>query len=96
MASKGLPNTEQYEQEYIKAFGKSLKELRQRVTQKSLRIFSYETDIPCATLSRIENGVRIPNVLTLKRIAAGFEWTLAELIEKIEYNIHDNLKHFDI
>lgn len=96
MSSKGLPNTAIYEQEYIKAFGKSLKLLRQTVTQKSLRIFAYETDIPCATLSRIENGTRIPNLVILKRIATGFDWTISELVDRIENNITDNVKHFEI
>lgn len=96
MSSKGLVNTTQYEQEYIIEFGKSLRDLRQSIAKKSLRIFSYETDVPCATLSRIENGLRIPNIVILKRIAAGLDWSLAELIDKIENNINDNVKHFEI
>ena len=66
MSSKGLVNTSQKEKEYVKAFGSALKQMRTNIAQKSLRIFSYETDVPCATLSRIENGLRIPNIIILK------------------------------
>ncbi len=96
MSTKGLVNSTKNEQEYVKAFGKSLKFLRENNAKKSLRIFAYETDVPCATLSRLENGLRIPNIIILKRIAAGFEWTLPELLDKIENNISDNLKKFEI
>ncbi len=96
MSSKGLINAAQKEQEYIKEFGKSLKLLRQSVAKKSLRIFSYETDVPCATLSRIENGIRIPNLVMLKRLAAGFDWSVSELLDNVENNISDNLKNFEI
>ena len=70
--------------------------LRNSIAQKSLRIFAYENDIPCATLSRIENGIRIPNLLILRKIAAGLNFDLSTLISKVEENIPEDLKGFDI
>ena len=92
---RGLVNTSQKEQEYVKAFGSGLKQLRANVAQKSLRIFSYETDVPCATLSRIENGLRIPNIVILKRLAVGFNLTVDELIKKLEDSIPEKVKNFE-
>ena len=80
---------------YIKLFGENIKFLRTNLTQKSLRIFAYENDISCATLSRIESGQRIPNLLTLKKIANGLNLALADLINKIEENIPDSIKIID-
>ena len=95
MSSKGLVNTTAKEQEYIKAFGVALKQMRVDIAQKSLRIFAYETDVPCATLSRIENGLRIPNIIILKRLASGFNLTVDELIKKIEKTIPEKVKTFE-
>ena len=80
---------------YIKLFGENIKFLRTNLTQKSLRIFAYGNDISCATLSRIENGQRIPNLLTLKKIANGLNLALGDLINKIEENIPDSIKIID-
>lgn len=71
-------------QEYKIQFGKALRKLRKEYTGKSLRMFSYEYDIPCATLSRIENGQREAQLTTLKRIAEGFGLSFADFIDKIE------------
>lgn len=89
-------HTDNKEQAYLKEFGRSLKQLRLNNAQKSLRIFAYENDIPCATLSRIENGIRIPNLIILKRIAYGFNMDIASLITKIEETIPDYLKTFEL
>ena len=84
------------EREYIEAFGKSLKNLRISVAKKSLRMFSYEADIPCATLSRLENGTRIANIITLKRIAAEMNCSVSDLLKEIERTIPENIKNFDM
>lgn len=96
MSREGLMGDIDKEQTYIKEFGKSLKSLRINVAQKSLRIFAYETDVPCATLSRIENGQRIANLVVLKKIASGFDWNVSELISRIERDIPDNESFFDL
>ncbi len=72
------------EQEYRIEFGKSLRKFRIQNTQKSLRMFAYEYDIPIATLSRIENGLRDAQLTTLKRISEGFGLPLGIFINKIE------------
>lgn len=84
------------ESEYIKAFGKSLKNIRTSVAKKSLRMFAYEAGIPCATLSRLENGTRIPNIITLKKIAAGLNWSVSDLLSEVESVIPIGIKNFDL
>ena len=69
--------------EYKIQFGKALRKMRTE-TGKSLRMFSYEYDIPCATLSRIENGTREAQLTTLKKIAEGFNLSFSEFIHKVE------------
>ena len=84
-----------FKKEYLCAFGKSLRNLRIKKTNKSLRLFAYEADIPCATLSRLENGSRIANIITLKKIAVEFNTSLSELIIDIEREIPENIKNFE-
>ncbi len=83
------------EQEYLSVFGKNLKSLRVNLAKKSLRLFSYEADIPCATLSRLENGTRIPNIITLKKIASELNLSVPKLLEKIEHDMPEHLKNFE-
>ena len=71
-------------QEYRKEFGKALRTLRETEACKTLRMFSYEYDIPCTTLSRIENGQREARLTTLKKISEGFGWTFDEFIKNVE------------
>lgn len=78
-------------QEYRKNFGNTLRKLRIEHTGKSLRMFAYEYDIPCATLSRIENGQREAQLTTLKRIAEGFGWDFADLIKNIEKSMPEKI-----
>lgn len=75
--------------EYRKQFGRALRELRKIYTGKTLRMFAYEYDIPCATLSRIENGQREAQLTTLKRIAEGFGWDFGDFITKVEDKMPD-------
>ncbi len=82
--------------EYLKAFGISLKKIRTEIAQKSLRMFAYEADIPCATLSRLENGTRIANIVTLKKIASALYWPLEKLIFEVEKNIPENIKNSEL
>lgn len=83
------------EQEYLSVFGKNLKSLRVNLAKKSLRLFSYEADIPCATLSRLENGTRIPNIITLKKIASELNISVSKLLDKIEEDMPEHLKNFE-
>ena len=79
-------------QEYRKQFGQALRNLRLKTTGKSLRMFAYEYDIPCATLSRIENGQREAQLTTLKRIAEGFGLSFSDFIKNIENEMPSKLR----
>ena len=83
------------QQEYLSVFGQELKNLRINLAKKSLRLFSYEADIPCATLSRLENGTRIPNIITLKKIASELNISVSSLLDKIEQDMPEHLKNFE-
>lgn len=84
------------EEKYIIAFGKSLRMMRKNILNKSLRLFAYETDVPRSTLCRLENGQRQASIISLKRIANGFNLTLDEFLKEIEKNIPDEIKNFDV
>ena len=75
------------DEKFLKAFGASIRKLRKEATGKSVCIFAYENDIPRSTLSRIEIGQNEAQLLTLKKIADGFNLKLSELIQKIEETI---------
>ncbi len=61
----------------------------------NLCMFAYENDIPRSTLSRIEIGDNEAKLVTLKKIAEGFGWSLSELFERIEEKLPNNFKIFD-
>jgi len=84
------------EERYISAFGESLRNMRTNKLKKSLRLFAYETDVPRSTLCRLENGQCQATIVTLKKIANGFNYTIDEFLKEIEKNIPDNIKNFDI
>ena len=81
--------------EYCKMFGTALRSLRIEYTKKSLWMFAYENDVPRSTLSRIEMGTNEAQLVTLKKIAEGFGWSLAELFSEIEKRIPQDFKIFD-
>ncbi len=76
-------------------FGTALRSLRVEYTKKSLCMFAYENDVPRSTLSRIEMGTNEAQLVTLKKIAEGFGWSLAELFSEIEKRIPQDFKIFD-
>ncbi|MDO5438104.1 MAG: helix-turn-helix domain-containing protein [bacterium] len=92
----GLMAEKSYNEKYLAAFGLSLRKIRTEIANKSLRLFAYEADIPCATLSRLENGTRIANILTLKKIASALNWQVADLINEIEKNIPEKLRNVEL
>ncbi|MBQ8459444.1 helix-turn-helix transcriptional regulator [bacterium] len=82
------------EKEYCKLVGQAIRELRTEITHKSSLLFSYENDIPKSTLTRIERGQNEAQLVTLKKIAEAFGWSMAELFENIEKKIPKNFKIF--
>ena len=83
------------EAEYCQLVGKAIRELRIKQTGKSLCMFAYENDIPRSTLSRIEIGENEAQLVTLKKIAEAFGWSMAELFENIEKNLPENFHIFN-
>ncbi len=80
---------------YCKLVGDAIRKIRIERTNKSSLLFAYENDIPKSTLSRIERGENEAQIVTLKKIAEGFGWSMAELFEHIEKNMPENFKIFD-
>lgn len=80
---------------YCQMVGKTIRELRIKQTGKSSLLFAYENDIPKSTLSRIERGENEAQLVTLKKIAEGFGWSLSELFGHIEEKLPNNFKIFD-
>ena len=82
------------EKHYCKFVGAAIRALRE-ARSKSVRLFAYENDIPQATLSRIERGDNEAQLVTLKKIAEGFDWSLSELFRHIEDQFPNDFKIFD-
>ena len=77
---------------YCKLVGEAIRNIRIEKCNKSSLLFAYENDIPKSTLSRIERGENEAQIVTLKKIAEGFNWTMAELFENIEQRIPQNFR----
>ena len=68
------------EKTYCKMFGKALRDLRVAKTGKSSILFAYENEA---------------QLITLKKIAEAFGWSMEELFKHIEENIPKDFKIFD-
>ena len=80
---------------YCKYVGEAIREIREENSGKSGLMFSYENDIPKSTMSRIERGENEAQLVTLKKIAEGFGWSLSELFQHIEEKLPEDFKIFD-
>ena len=83
------------EQNYCKLVGAAIRELRKEHTDKSLCMFAYENDITRSNISRIEKGDNEAQLVTLKKIAEGFGWSMQELFQHIEEKLPYDLKIFE-
>ena len=83
------------ESEYCKIIGSAIRALRIEKTGKSLCMFAYENDVPRSTLSRIEKGTNEAQLVTLKKIAEGFGWSMSEFFNYVEKELPPNFKIFD-
>ncbi len=86
---------EDREKEYCIKVGSIIRKLRKKVVGKSLCIFAYENDIARSTLSRLERGEAEWGIVTLTKVAGGFECKLSELIKMIEDELGENFKLID-
>lgn len=80
---------------YCQYVGNAIRIIREEKSGKSGLMFSYENDIPKSTMSRIERGENEAQLVTLKKIAEGFGWSMAELFSHIEEKMPRNFKIFD-
>lgn len=56
------------EEQFLKAFGKNLKKLRE-AKKLSTREFAYTADISHSSVGRLENGLSNPSATTLLKLA---------------------------
>ncbi len=68
------------EKKYVKAIGKRIKEIRKskNIAQKEL---AYTCELDVSTMNRIEKGVYIPRITTLKVIAKALEISVGEIVD---------------
>ena len=71
------------EKYYCKTIGAAIRQIRIEKYHKSALMFAYENDIPKSTLTRIERGENEPQVITLKKIAEAFGWSMKKIYQKI-------------
>lgn len=83
------------EKTYCKLIGNAIRELRTEKLKISARHFAYENDIPKSTLTRIERGENEAQLVTLKKVAEAFGWTMSELFENIEKKLPQDFKIFE-
>lgn len=86
---------EDKEKEYCIKVGSIIRTLRKKITGKSLCIFAYENDIPRSTLSRLERGEAEWGIVTLTKVANGFNCKLSELIKMIEDELGEDFTFID-
>lgn len=83
------------EKYYCKVIGNAIRQIRIEKYKKSALMFAYENDIPKSTLTRIERGENEPQLITLKKIAEAFGWTMSEFFENVERNLPQDFKIFE-
>lgn len=68
------------EKEYILAIGKQIKAIRQSkdIAQKDL---AYICELDISTMNRIESGVYIPRITTLKKIAIALNIPISQIVD---------------
>ncbi len=80
---------------YCKTLGQAIRQLRIEKTGKSAIMFAYENDIPKSTLTRIERGENEAQIVTLKKIAEAFGYSMSEFFAKIEKDLPKGFKIFE-
>ena len=83
------------EEEYCKLIGKAIRDIRKEFSCKSATLFSYENEIPKSTMTRIERGDNEAQVVTLKKIAEAYGWSMSELFKNIEDKMQKEYKIFE-
>ena len=79
----------------FKTLSKILKEERLR-QNKSQRTLAYEYDIQMSLISRLENGVNEPKIISLWTICEALGIPLSELIRRVEKELPEDFALIDI
>ena len=78
----------------IKILAKLIKEERLK-QNKSQRLLADEFDIPKSMLSRLENGINEPKIISLMSICEALNIKLSDLIKKLEFELSENFSLAD-
>ncbi len=68
---------------------KELRKERER-QQKSIRLLAYEFDIQMSLISRLENGVNEPKLISIWTLCEALDITPSELMKRIENNLPED------
>ena len=68
---------------FLQTLGKHIKSLRLELTNLSQERFAYQVGIDRTYYASIEQGKHAPSVLLLRKIAAGLDLTLSELLQDL-------------
>ncbi len=79
----------------FKAIAKVLKDERLK-QDKSIRLLAYEYDIQKSLISRLENGVNEPKIISLWTICEALGIPLSELIRRVEKELPEDFALIDI
>ena len=78
----------------IKILAKLIKEERLK-QNKSQRLLADEFDIPKSMLSRLENGINEPKLISLMSICEALNIKLSDLIKRLEFELSENFSLAD-
>ena len=78
----------------FKALSKVIKD--ERLKQgKSLRILAYEYDIQMSLISRIENGINEPKIISIWSICEALGLSVSELMRRVENELPKDFSIID-
>lgn len=78
-----------------KTIGLVLKELREKVPNRSINNVAHEYGLDVGNTSRIENGLIEVKVVTLWKLAEAYKIPLSQLIEIVEKKLPQNFHFFE-
>lgn len=79
----------------ITEFSKIITELRTKDTNLSINQFAYGYGLDKGNLSRIENGSREPKLLTIWKLAEGFNMKPSQLFSLLESRLGEDFTLID-
>lgn len=78
-----------------KVIGSVLKELREKVPNRSINNVAHEYGLDVGNTSRIENGLIEVKVVTLWKLAEAYDIPLSKLIKLVEQKMPKNFHFFE-